>query len=59
MQGMTVFGCVFNVLIYTWVIKLLLSRDDDDWFNDKWKKLKRKVKNLRLSLGPRTVPVVP
>jgi hypothetical protein len=39
--------CAFVLAYYTWFLHHLLNEDDDDWFNDRWKKLKRWVKNVR------------
>lgn len=48
--GINFLACVFNL----W---LLLQSDEDNWFNDQWKKAKRWVRSLRTPRRRRLSPV--
>lgn len=41
------FSIAWTVVLFGLYIRKLLQEDDDDWFNDRWKKLKRWVRNVR------------
>jgi hypothetical protein len=49
-KGWQILLCTTICTLYGRALHRLLNDDDDDWFNDEWKKLKRWSKNFRASL---------
>jgi hypothetical protein len=46
-KGFYCFGGIFLTLCWLHALHRTLNDDDDDWFNDQWKKLKQWLKDLR------------
>lgn len=49
---------LFAVFCY-WVVETARAFDDDNWFNNQWKRLKRGFKNLRIRLALKPMRPLP
>ncbi len=47
------------VIVWIWVWSLKRFFDDDNWFNDQWKRLKRGIKKLRERIARATPSPLP